>query len=242
MIRSYHLIGIVKSPIILKCCLSTKVKMSKQTCYAASKNKHVILDVFRSEVIALRAKDPELEIKVLEVASGTGEHAALFTESVTNLLYQPTEPQQEMHESIRAWTNSVEGSKVNPPISLDVNDPEAVLSIPSNFSNGSVDVMICINMIHISPFRSTHALFKLCSECLKPGGKLITYGPYRVNGEMVESNVACDLSLKQRNAEWGVRDLEAVVAVAEEHGITLEKAIPMPSNNFSLVFCKVGSS
>ena len=213
--------------------------MSKQTCYAASKNKHVILDVFRAEVTALRAEDPEREIKVLEVASGTGEHAALFSESVANLLYQPTEPQLDMHESIRAWTESVVGSTVNPPISLDVNDPESVLTIPSNFSNTNVDVMLCINMIHISPFRSTHALFKLCSACLRPGGKLITYGPYRVKGEMVESNVAFDLSLKERNAEWGVRDLEAVVAVAEEHGITLEKAIPMPSNNFSLVFSKL---
>lgn len=219
--------------------VSARVKMSKQTCYAAAKNKHVILEVVRTEVDAMRAEEPTREMKVLEIASGTGEHACLFAESIANLLYQPTEPQQEMHESICAWTDTVSDSKVNKPIVLDVNDPDSVLNIPVSFSNASVDVMICINMIHISPFRSTRALFKLCSACLKSGGKLITYGPYRVNGEMVESNVAFDLSLKQRNAEWGVRDIEAVVAAAEEHGIKLEKTISMPSNNLSLVFCKV---
>lgn len=212
--------------------------MAQQTCYAASKNKHVILDVLKSEIESLRNGDTEKVVKVLEIASGTGEHAALFATSIPNLLYQPSEPQQEMHESIGAWTVGITESKVNPPITLDVNDPNVKDTIPLNFSDNTVDVMICINMIHISPFHSTESLFKIATSCLRPGGKLLTYGPYRVMGEMVESNVAFDQSLKQRNPEWGVRDIEAVMAVAEEHGMELRNTVAMPSNNLSLVFCK----
>jgi SAM-dependent methyltransferase len=144
-----------------------------------------------------------------------------------------------MHESIVAWTESISHSTVNRPIALDVSDLSSEDLLPEDFKNNQVDLMICINMIHISPFRCTEALFRLASTCLRPGGSIVTSGPYRVCGSMTESNVAFDLSLRARNAEWGVRDLEDVVAVAEKCGIVLKNTVSMPANNLSLVFTKV---
>jgi SAM-dependent methyltransferase len=213
--------------------------MAQKTCYAASKNKEVILDVLRPVVGQLKEASGSRPIRVLEIASGTGEHANLFASSMDNLQYQPTEPDLTMHESIVAWTESISHSTVNRPIALDVSDLSSEDLLPVDFRNNQVDLMICINMIHISPFRCTEALFRLASTCLRPGGSIVTYGPYRVCGSMTESNVAFDLSLRARNAEWGVRDLEDVVAVAEKCGIVLKNTVSMPANNLSLVFTKV---
>lgn len=212
--------------------------MAQKTCYAAEKNKQVILEVLQPLVHDLRVNNADEVIRVLEIASGTGEHANLFADNIANLHYQPTEPQTEMHESIVAWTGTITKSKVNAPIALDVNEVNLDTVLPHEFSAQQVDVMICINMIHISPFHCTDSLFRIASHCLKPGGKLLTYGPYRVQGYMVESNVAFNESLKNRNPEWGVRDLEAIEEVAKKYNIELSSTVTMPANNLSLIFSK----
>ena len=112
-----------------------------QCCYAAAKNKLPILEILRP-LIDLRIGNSERVIKVMEIASGTGEHANLFAGSIPGLHYQPTEPQLEMHESIRAWSASVTQSNVNDPIAVDVNELEINSILPLDFGKQQVDVMI----------------------------------------------------------------------------------------------------
>jgi hypothetical protein len=106
----------------------------------------------------------------------------------------------------------------------------------------SVDCIICINMIHISPIRCTSELFHVGSTILRYGGIIFLYGPFRVNGFMVDSNVAFDNSLKSRNADWGVRDLETVEAIAAEAEFVLTATVEMPVNNLCVIFTKIDST
>lgn len=242
-----------------------------QTCYASSLNKGPILDVLRPRIDILRttasttsADATEGRLKVLEIASGTGEHAAYFASELSGLLYQPTEPTEDMHGSIIAWSRDmgvlappplltsanagdtrVDAGKsvVLPPITLDVLtffDVDGSASALSSVGFGpcTADVMICINMIHISPWACTDALFAIAHHCLTANGLLLTYGPYRVDGQMVESNQRFDESLRGRNSEWGIRDKEAVEDVARGHGLVLAETCQMPSNNLCLFFRK----
>ena len=205
-----------------------------QKCYAAEKNKQHILNVLEGRIDSVRVgSDP---VKILEVASGTGEHAALFAESLLNVHYQPTEPQVAMHESIVSWTSTLKPGVVNKPVALDVINDGFELVLPDSFKSNNVDIMICINMIHISPIECTNRLFKMASKCLKKTGFLLTYGPYRVNQYMTDSNIAFDESLKSRNPEWGVRDLEDVEARAALFNMRLVETISMPANNLCVVF------
>lgn len=211
-----------------------------KSCYAAGKNKYVILDVLKPRAEAIRSDGRQLN--VLELASGTGEHAALFSSQICNCQYQPTEPDVTMHESIVAWTNEVETAIVLPPIALDVTtiqtESDIHSTLPGRLSPGTIDVMVCINMIHISPFHCTDRLFYMASKLLSwpTGGFLMIYGPYREHGAMVQSNMDFDASLRQRNADWGIRDLEAVVDVANQYNLYLAERIEMPSNNLCLIF------
>ena len=208
-------------------------------CYAAEKNKNFILEVLRDKII----KNHDFEearrnegYKILEIASGTGEHAALFAQSIPNVIYLPTEPDASMHDSIRSWTKDV-ADKVLEPVAFDVNSHASMHSIlPESFTNNKVDIMICINMIHISPFIATDSLFYVASKCLNKNGCFLTYGPYRVDGTMVESNQNFDLSLKARNPEWGIRDLEDVIQIAKKYNMILHEKVSMPANNLSLIF------
>lgn len=208
----------------------------RKVVYAAARNKEHILEVLKATLSKTGLANLDT-VKVLEVASGSGEHAALMLESIPNLYYQPTEYDTSMHESIGAWTEPFIG-RVLPPLFVDVLDEGTISAIPNQFLPNQSDVMICINMIHISPFQCTEALFSLARRALQPKGFLLTYGPYRVNGEMVESNVQFDASLKARNSEWGIRDLEAVEAVAQKNGMQLSETVSMPANNLCLVFTK----
>lgn len=217
-----------------------------KSCYASDRNKGPILGILHqkiSEIYTDKMKTQEdvRPLNVLEIASGTGEHANWFLSNIPlPISYQPTEPDQTMHESIKAWLNSVDyssgkGTNVRPlpVIALDVNLPP-----PTSFADASFDLMICINMIHISPLSSTEGLFRIASHCIKSNGLVYLYGPYRVRGEMCESNLKFDESLKARNPEWGIRDIEYVQDVAKLNGFRFVEMIDMPSNNFSVIFRK----
>lgn len=184
------------------------------------------------------------------VASGTGEHAACFAEHIPNVHIQPTEPKEDMHESIVAWSsNAVSAGRipvgsVAHPIALDVLKSSSDLKeiLPSEFSAHNVDVIVCVNMIHISPFACTDSLFRIADTCLQPNGVVITYGPYRVGGSMVDSNVAFDESLRSRNPEWGIRDIEQVQESAATHGgLSVREYVEMPANNLCVIFARSSS-
>ena len=232
---------------------TTVVNSMALSCYAASKNKEpirqVLSDIIDRKKAALtdtssssssdssESNSYTSPLRVLEIASGTGEHAQYFADSIGGLLYQPTEPEDRMMDSIKAWTDTINSdSIVYPPIVFDVTNEDIDGILPLDFKSNQVDVMICINMIHISPIACTDALFRVAHQLLRQDGVLLTYGPYRVNGSMVESNMAFDESLKARNPEWGVRDLEAVCDLAGKHRMELAQSIDMPSNNMCLLF------
>lgn len=166
---------------------------------------------------------------VLEIASGTGQHVAHFARGLPGLTFQPSEVDADRHASIEAWIAHGKLANVRPPIAFDVTR----LPWPVR----AADAVVCLNMIHISPWEATLALMRGAGEILSPGGVLVTYGPYARGGaHTAPSNEAFDASLKARDPRWGVRDMEAVAEAAGEAGLEFEEAVPMPANNFTLVF------
>jgi hypothetical protein len=117
------------------------------------------------------------------------------------------------------------------PVALDVQ--EARWPVGERF-----DAILCINMIHISPWAATHGLFRGAARHLGPRGLLVTYGPYLEDGQAAQSNLDFDASLKRRNPEWGLRELEDVSRVASSHGLHREKIVRMPANNLTVIFAK----
>lgn len=199
----------------------------------AERNKEYILAVLQQQ-IGLRQHDTCL--KILEIASGTGEHCAHFAGALGNVIYQPTEPDIKMMDSIIAWSSNIPSGVVRFPIAFDITESDITGKLPDEFLAHQTNIIICINMIHISPFACTDYLFRVAGDCLQQDGFVITYGPYRVNGSMVDSNIAFDASLKSRNPEWGVRNLEDVEAIAANYKFRLSDRIGMPANNFCLIF------
>lgn len=189
---------------------------------------------------ALRNRDPILAVLqpvlpasglVLEVASGSGEHALCFARALPNLRFQPTDPDPSAVASCAAWRvcEGADTPNLLPPLRLDAQG--------TDWPVARADAVLCINMIHIAPWGATEGLFRGASQVLGGGGPLITYGPYRRNGRhTAPSNAEFDETLRARNPAWGVRDLEAIVELAVSTGFTPPDIIPMPANNFTLVF------
>lgn len=166
---------------------------------------------------------------VLEIASGSGYHAAAFAKALPHLDWQPSDPDEGARASIAAYVGEAALSNLRAPIALDVT------RLP--WPMARADAIVCINMIHISPWEATIALFKGAEQTLGKGGKLVTYGPYVLDGDFqAESNVAFDQSLRARNPAWGIRDLKDIEPLARAHGFSLAERIAMPANNHSLVF------
>ena len=166
---------------------------------------------------------------VLEVASGSGEHALHFARAFPGLTFQPSDPDPEALASIDAWRTAQGASNLLSPIRLDAGEEAWALA--------QADAILCINMVHISPWAATEGLMKGAGRLLGAGCPLYLYGAYRRRGvETAPSNEAFDLSLKGRDPEWGLRELETVVAEAARNGLSLESVVDMPANNLSLVF------
>jgi hypothetical protein len=193
----------------------------------------------RSSPAAVRNRDPIFAVLqsslpqsglVLEVAAGTGEHAASFAGRLPNLAWQPTDPDPEALASIAGWRDAAGAPGLLAPLLLDASDPE-------HWPVGAVDAVVCINMVHISPWAATEGLMKGACSRLPAGGLLYLYGPYLEDGILTApSNLDFDASLKGRNPAWGLRRLEAVRALADDQGLDLRERIAMPANNLSLVF------
>jgi SAM-dependent methyltransferase len=189
---------------------------------------------------AERNKDPILTVletvlpthgRVLEIASGSGQHVCYFAASLPGIEWQPTEPDDESRAAIAVRVRDSGLANVLAPVALDVQAPRWPVDDP-------FDAVVCINMIHISPWSATHGLFRGAARVLRPRGLLVTYGPYLENGTAAPSNLDFDASLKRRNPAWGLRDLDDVSRVASSHGLHLEKTVGMPANNLTLVFVR----
>jgi len=168
---------------------------------------------------------------VLEVASGSGEHVVHFAPHFPKLTWQPSDPDPQARVSIAAWIQAAHARNVVPPLDLDVR--------AGHWPTTHADALICINMIHIAPWSACVGLMGGAGRVVSLDGVLYLYGPYRVGGRhTAPSNDAFDQSLRQQNPEWGVRDLEAVIAEAERNGFAFVKSAPMPANNLSVVFRK----
>ena len=188
--------------------------------------------------VAERNKDPILGVLVrvlpsrglvLEVASGTGQHVIHFAKALPGLTWQPSDPDPELRESIALRVGEEHLVNVNPPIDLDVTRLPWPLQ--------TADVVVCINLIHVAPWSATLALLEGTKALLPAQHVLFLYGPYRRFGQHIStSNEQFDSDLRAHNAEWGLRDLEAVSETAASLGFVLAEIVEMPANNFSLVF------
>ena len=185
---------------------------------AAERNKGPILDVLRG---ALPASG-----RVLEVASGTGQHVAWLAAALPALSFQPSERDATMHASIRAWCEGL--ANVAPPLAIDV--------AASAWQAGRADAVLAINLIHIAPWAVCIGLLAGSARTLVPGGLLYLYGPFADAGvHDAPSNAAFDASLRARDPRWGVRDLEVVIAHARRAGFVQEATVAMPANNRSVL-------
>lgn len=172
---------------------------------------------------------------ILEIASGTGQHAIYFVQQMPGLYWQPSDPDERSRNSISAWWWDVQLNNILPP--LDINVQDDVWSIENVKTPQPVTSMVCINMVHISPWESTVGLIKGAARILPKGGTLYLYGPYKIDGKhTAPSNELFDISLRSQNPEWGVRDLTDVIKLAAENGLSLVKTIDMPANNLSVIF------
>ena len=167
---------------------------------------------------------------VLEIASGSGEHTVHFARLAgPQIIFQPSDPDAPARASIDAWATASGLTNIRPALPLDA----ASHAWPID----SADVVVCINMIHISPWASTVGLVRGAAHVLPPGGLLFLYGPYRRDGRhTAPSNEAFDMDLRRRNPAWGVRDLEAVADFATAAGFEAPSITPMPANNLSVLF------
>lgn len=190
---------------------------------SAQRNREPILAVLR-EVLPAQGL-------VLEIASGSGEHAVHFAGAFPDLAFQPSDPNEEALASIDAWAKASALPNLRPALRLDATAPEWPVE--------RADALICINMIHISPWAATQGLISHAARLLPQGGPLYLYGPYRQRGvPFAESNAAFDASLRGRNPEWGLRELDAVAALAATAGFGAPEVTAMPANNLSVMFRK----
>ena len=188
---------------------------------AIARNRDVILAVLKPHL-------PPHGL-VLEIASGSGEHAMHFAASNPGLVFQPTDPAPASIASIDAWRAALGPKNVRPALVLDATSPDWPIA--------SADAVLCINMIHIAPWSATEGLFRGAARVLLDNGLLYTYGPYRRAGRHTSpSNERFDTELREQNPAWGVRDLEAVVTLAIASGFTPPIIEQMPANNLSLIF------
>ncbi|EJL28546.1 DUF938 domain-containing protein [Novosphingobium sp. AP12] len=190
---------------------------------ATARNREPILQVLR-DVLPLSGR-------VLEVASGTGEHAVHFAAALPDLIWQPSDPDPEARASIAAYRGDAGLSNLLEPIALD--------AASSAWPDTPFEAVVCINMIHISPWASTEGLMAGAAKALDSGRPLVLYGPYRRADRAIEpSNEAFDEDLKLRNPEWGLRGVESVRACALDHDLAFDQLVEMPANNLILVFRK----
>ena len=193
------------------------------TSAAAERNKDPILTVLEAVLPASGS--------VLEIASGTGHLVCFFVAELPGLCWQFFVFVVLFREAIESRIREFGLFNVETPLALDVNEPRWPVA-------ALYDAVLCINMVHISPWSSTNALCLGAARHLRTGGKLVLYGPYLENGTAVPSNLDFDATLKRRNQQWGLRELDEVTRVAALHGLQRQQVVRMPANNLTVVVSK----
>jgi len=196
--------------------------------------KHLSPSASRNTGPILAALKPLLQASglVLEIASGTGQHCAAFAHEFPGLTFQPSDPDPAARASIDAWRSETSTGNIDPALDLNVTSQDWSATV-----QGPVAAIIAINLLHISPWAATTGLFAGATRLLGPDGMVISYGAYKRGGRhTAPSNADFDASLKHRNPDWGVRDVDDVADVARLNGLDLAESIDMPSNNMLLVW------
>ncbi len=198
----------------------------------------------RSAPAALRNREPIAEVlgdwlpksgQVLEIASGTGEHALFFAERFSELEWQPSDVDPDALASIAAWRRAADLPNLRPPIVLDTGKPAWPIE--------RADAVLSINMVHISPWESALGLLAGAARLLPSGAPLILYGPWRQEGvAAAPTNLAFDEDLRRRDPTWGLRQVEEFAAAARECGLELLETRAMPANNLMLLLRRKRSS
>ena len=190
---------------------------------AAERNALVITDILRDRLPASG--------RVLEIASGTGQHAVAFAAAFPAIEFLPSDPNPASHDSIRAWM-----SDANLPNIAEPRDIDVCIDAWARDLDGTLDAILAINLVHISPWAASEGLFEGAARLLRPDGFLYIYGPYLRGGRhTAESNAAFDRSLRSQDPSWGVRDLEDMEAAAGAQNLSVNEIIEMPANNLSLI-------
>jgi SAM-dependent methyltransferase len=193
----------------------------KRVAAAAERNKTPILDTLRSVL-------PRSGL-VLEVASGTGQHALYFAEELPSLTWQPTDADESALSSIAEYVHDAAMPNLLPPLALRADADEWPVA--------RADAVLCINMIHIAPFGACLGLLRGARRCLASGSPLVLYGPFQIDGNWgADSNAAFDARLRSEDPAWGVRELRDIEQRARELGFELDAVIPRPANNHVVVF------
>lgn len=194
---------------------------------SAARNREPIRDVL-SRLVPSPAR-------VLEIASGTGEHGAFLTASLGGIAWTYSDIDPESLVSQAAWQALDTTGRLHGPLTIDASSDDW----PSAETAGVWDAIFSANMVHIAPWRAATGLIRGAGRLLKPGGQLILYGPFARRGVIAPSNAAFDESLKSRNADWGVRDLDSDLApLAIASGLALHSVTEMPANNLTVSFRK----
>ena len=191
---------------------------------ATQRNREAILEVLRQVLPSTGT--------ILEISSGTGEHAIFMAPQLVPRHWLPSDPNPDARASIAAWQQSAPCDYLYLPIDLDASSDQWLVE-----SKQPITAIVNINMIHIAPRSAYLGLFAGANRILPVGGILYLYGPFTQAGvHTAPSNAAFDQSLRSQNPEWGVRDLAEVTAVARSHNLELQQVYPMPANNLSIVF------
>jgi SAM-dependent methyltransferase len=192
-----------------------------RTAPAAARNREPILRVLRDRLPS--------SARVLEIASGTGEHAVWFSRALPEVTWQPTDIDKVALESIATWRDSAALPNLLPPLRLDASAETWPLA--------RADAVVAINMVHISPWSATRGLIAGAARILGFDGLLFLYGPFREAGMHTgPGNAAFDADLRAHNPYWGVRDLDEITALAAGHGLKTRERLAMPANNLAIVF------
>jgi SAM-dependent methyltransferase len=176
---------------------------------------------------------------VLEAGSGTGQHVVHFARLMPDITWWPSDLNDAHLKSILAWRAFARLPNVKPPLSIDLADPEWSAAMQAAGGPKDLLAMFCANVIHIAPWRVAEGLFAGAGRALQVGGFLFLYGPFKRDGKHTAlSNAVFDTSLREANADWGVRDIADLEKLAARNGLVLRASVEMPANNFVLVFIR----